>query len=388
MYIFTTLVHPPELDTPAALPTPHLTTMPNLTRQFPSMSPPDSPSACRDLGPTPSKSDSDPELVPFLMSKKDGWIKSPGSFFAAMPVNVEKYSDKQSALFGRIALRLRARELYLCRQTWGQRGKTAFLERLKDFEPEPGLAQVNYSKWMKIGQTADIISQSCIAGTIVASSLTLSPDSTYRMVPRDNGNTKHIEFLHELNEPKVHSLANQYAGLEKAMTTHISDAYSCLRKLTKKAPEYGQLQDFSVIPARLSGPQQALGVGSRCDPLPADPDQDLVVTSISQNPTLNSMGQNDVGEQQPFAEHWQNGAQQYEGVAGQPSQHPSQQAQLMASPCINPLDSESITPGFGAPDVPMLVFAGTATIESAVVSLEISTTETDGIASVKRTLRC
>ncbi|KAK2059306.1 hypothetical protein LY76DRAFT_592445 [Colletotrichum caudatum] len=364
--------------------------MPNLllpSLRSPPISPPDSPSACRDLGHTPSESDFDPELVPFLKSKKDGWIKSPGSCFAAVPVNVEKYSDKQSALCGRIALRFRAKELYLCRQTWGQRGKTAFVERLKDFEPEPGLAQVNYSKWMKIGQTADTISQSCVTGTIMASCLTSSPDSTYRMVPRDNENTKHVEFLRQLHSSEYKQLATQFAELEKALKNYISNKYSPLRKEPKEAPSYETLLDFS---SNLHNSQQALGVGSGCDPFPAEPGQDLVITSFSQDPTLDSMGQNNfVGEQQqPFAEHWQNGTQQYEVVAGQPSQHPSQQAQFVASPCMNPLNSESITPGLGDSDAPVLFFAGTATSGSAVVSLEISTTETDGIASVKRTLRC
>ncbi|KAK2021899.1 hypothetical protein LX32DRAFT_733155, partial [Colletotrichum zoysiae] len=293
-----------------------------LSRQSPPISLPNSASACRDLGPTFAEKDSEvQELVSFLLKKKECWGKSPEDFFASVSVDVEKYSDKLSALSGRIALRLRTREFYLCRMTWGQRGKTAFIEVLKRDEPEEGLSRIGYDKWMDFGGITNIISQSCISGTIVASCLSSLPDSKYRMVPQDAKNEKHREFLEDLRALKFQSLANQFAALEQALTTHISKKYSPLRKEPKKAPSYETLQDFSINP---HNPQKSLDVSSGCDPFRAEPYPDLVITSPSQDLTLGSMGQNNiVGEQQqPFAEqetHWQTGPQQYEDIADQPS---------------------------------------------------------------------
>ncbi|KAK2061351.1 hypothetical protein LY76DRAFT_634058, partial [Colletotrichum caudatum] len=150
------------------------------SRQSPLISPPNSPSACRDLSPTPSESNSELEqLVSILTNEENSWKTSPQDFFKAAPVNVEKYtsSDKRSVLIGGVALKLRTGQFVRCRKTWGTREKQAFMARVKGCEPEEGLSGIDFDKWMDFGGTTNIISQRCIPGTIVATCLLSLPDS-------------------------------------------------------------------------------------------------------------------------------------------------------------------------------------------------------------------
>ncbi|WQF76983.1 hypothetical protein CDEST_01997 [Colletotrichum destructivum] len=346
--------HPRDFQQPYPAPCP--TTMPNLpppSRQSPPISPSNPPSAPSDLGPTLPEGNPEPEPsneASILKENKDVWIESPKSFFASAPIHVDTYtcSDPQLAVAGTIAFRLRAGEFYRCRLTWGQRGKTAFLNHVAKYNPK--LSRVDYDKWMNFGKTTEIISQNCIAGTIVASSCLSLRDSRYRMVPLNKKNKQHISFLEELCKPEIRRLAARFQDLEQALAKYIFRAYSGLRKRGIKSRGYDQLQDFSL--------QQALYVGSRCDPLPAEPCQDTVIDSFSHDPTLDNIGRNGpVGEEQlpypdqqpqateecskiltpiyvsgqsheggayPMSGHLQNDVQQFEGVTGQPSQQPPQ----------------------------------------------------------------
>ncbi|WQF76999.1 Putative tetratricopeptide-like helical domain superfamily [Colletotrichum destructivum] len=256
-----------------------------LDLSLPRQSAPNPPSVVRELGSTVFQSGFELEdLMSIVTSEENDWTTSPQDFFKAAPINVERYtsSDRRSVLIGRIALRLRTGELYRCRQTWGQRGKTAFMECLRKCEPEHGLSGIDFNKWMKFGGTTDIIAGKCIVGTIVASCLSSRPDFLYRTVPRDEKHIAHCQFLRDLCTPEIEMLSNRFADLEQALVKWIRDRYSGLRKQKKKAPQYDKLQDFSV---NLRSPQQSLYPGSGCGLCPAELGHfpDCTLHSIGQN---------------------------------------------------------------------------------------------------------
>ncbi|KZL79984.1 hypothetical protein CI238_13382, partial [Colletotrichum incanum] len=277
--------------------------LPPPSRQFPPISPPNPPSASRDLGPTITESDPEPvpeSVISILMKEKHAWMSSPKDYFASAPLCIDAYvrSFELPRLNGRIAFRLRTGEFYRCRLTWGQRGKKAFLSHLEEHMPE--LSKVDYRKWIQCGETTDTISQKYNSGTIVASCLSSLPDSAYRMVSRNQKNDEQPELLQELRSPLFKGLAKKFEDLERALAKYIAEQYSGLRKPVKKALISDRLQTLSFQEPYLPKSQQPLHVGSGGNQLPAEPRQDVATDSFFQEPTLYSIGQyGPVEAQQP-----------------------------------------------------------------------------------------